>query len=207
MEKFLVKTDRKKVATDEHAVKVLLKQTTIESLKGVVVIEDIERLKNKLKLKNQSKEIMIESIQELGRKQPPKHVLLSTKIGKVINKLRKNEDLDIAEAATIVYKEWRSHLENNLSKPLIEVKCDPKSEKMRNSGRKFLTDALKTEVTDRLPEAIERECFHQSNRLLNVHYKRTMRAIVFKLKHQESVRNSVLKGDIRVEELVRTNKK
>ncbi|ESP05313.1 hypothetical protein LOTGIDRAFT_227947 [Lottia gigantea] len=207
MDKFVIKTPRNPTPTTENGRKTNYKQATIESLKGVVVIEDIDRLKNKLKIENQTKDVMIDSIVELGKKNPSKEVLLSTKIGKVINRLRKHEDKDISQTACTVYNDWKQHIESNISQPRIEVKCDPKSEKMRNSGRKFLADALQLEISNRLVEGIERECLYQCNRLLNTNYKRTMRGIVFLLKHQDDVRKQVLSQTMSIEDLVRTNKK
>lgn len=66
--------------------------------------------------------------------------------GKIVNKLRENEDKEIRKAARKVYVKWKTHFKEHAEKPLIEVKCDLKTEKMRTSGRKFLCDALSLEV-------------------------------------------------------------
>lgn len=49
-----------------------------------MVIEDIKRLRNILRAKNQKEEILLQSLKELNRKIPSRSVLKSTKIGTVM---------------------------------------------------------------------------------------------------------------------------
>jgi len=46
-----------------------------------VVIEDILHHKSRLQLKTSSTEEKIDSLRELGKKIPPRHVMMETKIG------------------------------------------------------------------------------------------------------------------------------
>ena len=50
-------------------------------IQGVVVVEDVLRWKSILKVENQSKENILNALQELNKKIPPRSVLQSTKIG------------------------------------------------------------------------------------------------------------------------------
>jgi len=210
MDKFLIKTPRQQKQAESAVRKksfVTAKQTTIYALPNVVVIEDIERLKVKLKHPNQNKTILIRSLKELGKKIPPKHVLLSTKIGRVVNKLKKHDDEEVSKEAKHVYIRWRTHFEQFAEKPKIEVKCDKKSEDMRMRGKTFLSDSLGIEREHQLVEGIERETFHVHKRLVNPAYRRSMRNFVFKLKNSDKLRTEVVKGTLTIEEFVKQYKK
>ena len=48
------------------------------------MIEEIKRLKSKLQLETTSTEEMVECLNKLGQKIPPRHVMLDTKIGEIV---------------------------------------------------------------------------------------------------------------------------
>lgn len=66
--------------------------------------------------------------------------------GKLVNKLRKHEDVDIRRAARGVYVKWKGHFISHAERPVIEVMCDTKTETLRSSGRRLLAGALSLEV-------------------------------------------------------------
>ena len=49
---------------------------------GVVVVDDILRHKSLLQLSTSSKQEKLKSLEVLGKKIPPRHIMMSTKIGK-----------------------------------------------------------------------------------------------------------------------------
>ncbi|XP_055885971.1 transcription elongation factor A N-terminal and central domain-containing protein 2-like [Biomphalaria glabrata] len=209
MDRYLIKTKRKKEDKEIRHIPSTsgLKQSTIHSLKRVVVVEDIKRLKSKLVLPNQSKSVMIESLKALGMKIPSKEVLQSTKIGHTVKRLKQHSDEDIAREAKRVYIKWKDFFLEGKNRPPIEVKCDKKSETFRSKGKALLAESLTVEEDHVLVDAIERETFHQHKQLFSSEYRRTLRTIVLKLKHNPDLRQKVLDGQISVEMLVKDFKK
>jgi len=207
MDRYIIKTPRASNAAFGKKPEQRLRQSTIESLKGVVVVEDVLRHKAILKLADQSKENILKSLHELDSKIPSRKVLKDTKIGHTINRLSKHESKEVSDLAKIIIKKWSEFFEEKKDKPMIEVKCDRQTEGMRNTARKHLAGALGITEKKDLVESIEREVFHQHGRLINHSYRRSMRSIVFTLKHQEDVRNKVLNKNMEITDLVTMYKK
>ncbi|XP_077982073.1 transcription elongation factor A N-terminal and central domain-containing protein 2-like [Glandiceps talaboti] len=203
MDKFLVKTPRQsRPKGHTNATKKEYKQATIESLQRVVVVEDIMRLKVTLELENQTKEILLQALQELNRKIPSREILLSTKIGHTLNDIRKHSDPEVATMAKTIRNKWKQFIQEHTDKPVIEVRADAKTEKQRTSGRKLLAGALCVPENSKLVENIEREVFYQNSRLLNNSYRRTMRTMIFAAKNKEEVRTKVKEGSLSVTDFI-----
>ncbi|XP_055498215.1 transcription elongation factor A N-terminal and central domain-containing protein 2 [Leucoraja erinacea] len=182
-------------------------QATLESLKRVVVIEDIKRFKSILELPNQTKENLIEALLELKKKIPSQEVLRSTKIGHAVNRMRKNADPEVAELAKVIFTTWRDYIKENKNKPSIEVRCDSKTERFRNNARKLFAKVLELEIGHPLIENLEQEVFHQCSRLINIPYRRTIRTLIFTLKHKSEVREFFKTYKLPVKQLVENHKK
>lgn len=207
MDKFVIRSklpargERKTVVKENKK-----KQATIESLASVVVVEEIQRLKCELENDHSPPETIVSSLKLLGAKNLSKDVLLTTKIGHTVNRLRRHGSNEvIREQAKLVFRRWRGFIrDSGKEKPLIEVHCDKKTEVLRGKARQLLADALHVtlQTSGSLPELIERTMFQRHGRLISNNYKRRMRSLVFTLKHKDAIRKKVLSGEISVDRLV-----
>lgn len=205
MDKFVIRTkrsprpERKITETPNRK-----KQSTIESLASVVVVEEIQRLKLELENEVSTPETILSALKVLGKKNLSKEVLMSTKVGHTVNRLRRQGSTEeIRQQAKVVFRRWRQFVTDlEKEKPLIEVRCDKKTEALRGKGRQLISDALQMTPSENLPELIERTVFHTYGRLINNTYKRKMRSLVFILKHRDSIREKVVTGEISVKKLV-----
>lgn len=111
-------------------------------------MEEIHHLKCQLESDISSPETVLSVLKMLGSKNVSKDVLLSTKIGHTVNRLRRQGSSDeIREQAKLVFRRWRRFIRDlEREKPLIEVHCDKKTEVLRGKARQLLAENLQVTV-------------------------------------------------------------
>jgi len=222
MDKFVVRTSRnlqpkvKKPTNKKH-----LSQSTLQSLAGVVVIEDFVQAKISLEDKSVTSEKKIEILKQLLNKNPSKEVLIQVGIGRTVRKLRKElpdegesdeKQIKVAKLSEKVYRKWRHELERKveLKHNPIRVKCDQETERLRSAAVKFILATFEDsgseptsnkEEIQSLSESLEVELFNCSNKLVNTKYRRLSRKVIFALK-SENCRAELLLKEISVKDFV-----
>ena len=136
MDKFVLKNPRNlQEKRNKSPKKKLLRQSTLQSLAGVVVIEEFEQYKITLESDQASQEKKLTVLNKLLDKNPSKDVLIKVGIGKTVRSLRKIGDptdrkiKEVQKLSDKVYKKWRSELERK-----VELKHNPisvKSDKVK----------------------------------------------------------------------------
>lgn len=166
------------------------KQRTLESLSGVVVIEDIKKYKVLLENCGTSADKKIDILKKLNQKSPATQILIDTAIGKTVNRLRKSQNSEVAESAEILYNNWKQILERRveLSSTKIEVKFDRETERVRSASRKFIETSLNNNQVrncKQIAEEFEKQVYLTSNKRVGKVYRKLSRKLVFELKNQK----------------------
>lgn len=173
-----------------------LKQATLTSLKGVVVVEDFIRHRNILNNKIESEETILNTLDDLTKKKPCKEVISSTGIGNTLQVLENHLNEKIAKKAKKVIKFWELD-GSSKNQPTVEVRYDNLTRHVRRTAIRLFTEALGgQEIDEKCADILEKEIFYKCRRLISKSYKRTVRKIVFVLRHQEKRREAFKKGYI-----------
>ena len=112
-------------------------------------MEEILRLKCQLESEVSSSDDILAALTILSAKNLSKDVLLSTKVGHTVNRLRRHGDSEeIRNQAKKVFRRWRTFVRDlEREKPIIDVHCDKKTEVLRGKARQLLADALQVTVS------------------------------------------------------------
>ena len=164
-----------------------LKQASLFSLRGVVVIEELQRQKKQLKDKNLSLDRKEEILRQLAAKKPSTKLIIETGIGRTVRKLSKE-----SEAARKVYDLWRSEVEKRESlkeRGPIDVSCDADTNAWRSRAKRMIGDAGVTGAD--VQSDLEKNLFDATRHLINSTYRRTVRRMVFACKHQPDLREKL----------------
>ena len=111
-----------------------------------MVVEKVYQQKEILKNETSSTSLLCSTLKELQRTIPPKAVLLETKIGHVVNKLRHHSNQPVKEQARLLLKKWKGFYRELNARPELEVRSDLLTEKYRTKAKQLLAKALQVKV-------------------------------------------------------------
>ena len=114
MDKFVIRKPRSEISpapSSSSGGRQRPRQKTLFQLKGVVVIEELERAVSYLNDPAVTDRDKTLQLVQLGQKRPATELIIKTGIGKVVRKLTKHDDEAIAKAANDVYAFWRADIE------------------------------------------------------------------------------------------------
>ncbi|GIX87822.1 transcription elongation factor A N-terminal and central domain-containing protein 2 [Caerostris darwini] len=169
-----------------------MKQATLTSLKGVVVVEDLLRHKSILDNSKETEDI-INALNYLKKKKPCKEVIASTAIDKSLQELKSNPNKSIVEEAEKLINLWELNGSSKIQ-PTFEVRYDNLTRHIRRNAVRLFTEALGGLESDEIcADTIEKEIFHHYKRLISKPYKKTVRKVVFMFKHQKKEREALRK--------------
>ena len=178
-----------------------LKQASLFSLRGVVVVEELQRQKKQLQDKNLSIDKKEEILLQLAAKKPSTKLIIETGIGRTVRRLSKE-----SEAAKKVYDLWRGEVEKRESlkeRGPIDVTCDADTNAWRSKAKRLIRDAG---VTDpQVLTELEKHLFDATGHLINTAYRRTVRRMVFACKHQPDLREKLAASSSARKEFVATS--
>ena len=178
-----------------------LKQASLFSLRGVVVVEELQRQKKQLQDKNLSLDKKEEILLQLAAKKPSTKLIIETGIGRTVRRLSKE-----SEAAKKVYNLWRDEVEKRESlkeRGPIDVTCDADTNAWRSRAKRLIRDAG---VTDpQVLTELEKHLFDATGHLINTAYRRTVRRMVFACKHQPDLREKLASSSSARREFVATS--
>lgn len=224
MDKFVIRNPRNLQPNKESdSERKHLKQTTLQSLAGVVVLEELEKAKTVLESEEESVDRKIDVLNSLKNKKPSKEVLVKVGIGRTVKKLGKdpNESAEenpnqvkLRKLSYKIYKAWKAELERKveLKRHKVTVKCDKETERLRKAAVAFIIASIEGNDTENKPEHrkisenIEREIFSRSRCLVNSQYRKLSRRIVFGLKDKELC-SKILSSALPIADLVKSYQK
>lgn len=208
MDKFVIKQPKTNIGSlQQKSPKKKVRQSTLQSLSGVVVIEELEEAKRVLEDSDKSCESKIKILNKLLVKKPAKEILIKVGIGKTVRKLGKVPDSNIEEEQKLkslayrVYRNWRREIERKveLSKKKIEVSFDKESSDSVSSAIRLFLPLL----GDRdLCEKVEKELRVASGGLVGSQYRRRVREVVFGLRREPQLLQEAKEGTISARQLI-----
>lgn len=202
MDKYVIRKPRTSQLSNSPKKKAPKKvQAAIEDCSRVVVVEHIQHAASVLSVENQSAETLIKTMTELNKRTPSKEVLLETKIGHVVNKLRNHSDENVKKIARVLLRKWKSFYKHQAERKPIEVRCNAKTELFRKKAKGLIASSLQVNVSLPLVDVIERSAYMHNSRATCPKYRRIIRTVTIKLQNNDDLRKRVLSNELSPEDL------
>lgn len=183
MDAFIIRTPRanvKAVAKSKAPIKGQ-QQRRLNDLRGVVVLEDIQKYVKRLKSDKVESSEKVRILQRLAPKQPSTKIISDTGIGKVVKQLTKSEDKAIAKAARAVKTRWQSIIERrvelSLNEDKPEVQSDLETKKKRDKALELLCQAYPS-LSQEILTKVEKKFFNHFRPCIGSNYRRAIRKVV-----------------------------
>ena len=184
----------------------VLRQSSLFNLKGVVVLEEVERDDKRLNDETVSEEEKVAILRRLHDKTPSTKVITETGIGRTVRRLSKDPRPVLSRQAKKVFIKWKAEVERReelKAKGPKEVACDEGTQLRRQTARRVLAAAVKGQegLTGTIA-AIEKEVFDQNKHLVDSRYNRIVKRLAESLKREESHSRDLKSGELRVKAFV-----
>lgn len=153
----------------------------MKNLKGVVVLEDIEKFVTKLQSSKVSREEKLKILNKLRVKQPSTEIIIKSGIGKVVKNLMKtSEDEQIAKAARNVKTCWQNLIERRveLKTDKKEVQTDLQTRNTREKAVKLLTEKYEEKIDREFLISFEKALYNNFKPVIGDKYRRAVRRVV-----------------------------
>lgn len=205
MDKFVIRTPRDQVNDKQNGrpQKPRKKQTTIESLSRVVIVEQVHRQKEILKNAETTPQFLISTLKDLHKAIPSKSVLLETKVGHVVNKLRHHSDPEVKEQARLLLKKWKKFYREINARQPIDVRSDLKTEQFRTKARHLLGKAIGIKDDHALALSIEKTIYHAEKSVNTPKYRRLIRTICIKVTNDLQTKEQLNNGKLSTVSLIK----
>ena len=112
----------------------------------MVIVEKVQTQKDVLKNEASSASLICSTLKELHQSIPSKGVLLQTKIGHVVNKLRYHADPSVKEQARLLLKKWKGFYRELNARQELEVRSDLATERYRSKAKALIAKATGLKV-------------------------------------------------------------
>ena len=181
MDAFVIRTKRNTSSVKRSPKKKIpSRQRTLNDLKGVVVLENLEKHVKTLNNPGVETASKIKILKNLNSKQPSTEIIVKTGIGKVVKKLCDHPDVDLANAAKLLKETWKNLVERRVELSLsdkTEVATDLETQTIREKARALLFKAYRDVKLETI-QTLEKKFYQHFRPCIGNRYRKAVRKVV-----------------------------